>query len=258
MSITTIIIGVVIFVVFGLFIKYKTGKKKLPSDRSNTEKLANTLHTKFEKFMKDLNDGIRTPEFIQSEMLLTLDDFKYQKLQTIETTATNMVENLNKIKANRDTLVKQQDIYKSKVDESKSAINRSDDEDYKQSIIEQGARALQQVDILDKSISQTDDAIKNIQSQLDKIHDYTTSFISKIEMKKTEILTMISTFIASDNSTDFGIDITIDDLMNDYRTQMDVKTERNKIKAIAHSYTNEPVETAPAEDYIAKFKEQIA
>ncbi len=74
MSISTIIIGVVIFVVLGIFLKYKTGKKKLPSDRSNAEKLANTLHTKFDKFMKDLNNGIRTPEFIQEEMLMTLEE----------------------------------------------------------------------------------------------------------------------------------------------------------------------------------------
>lgn len=257
MSITTIIIGVVIFVVFGLFIKYKTGKKKLPSDRSNTEKLANTLHTKFDKFMKDLNNGIRTPEFIQEEMLLTLDDFKFQKLQSIKQTVQNMVTNIDKIKANRENLVKQQNTYKSKIDESKSAVNRTDDDAEKNNIIMQGAQALQQFDVLTKSIAQTDEAVKNMQTQLSKIENYTTSFISKIEMKKTEILTMISTFIASDNSTDFGIDITIDDLMNDYRTQMDVKVEHNKIDAIAHSYA-EPASTKPDEDYIAKFKEQIA
>ena len=257
MSISTIIIGVVIFVVLGIFLKYKTGKKKLPSDRSNAEKLANTLHTKFDKFMKDLNNGIRTPEFIQEEMLMTLDDFKFQKLQSVKQTATNMVTNMDKIKANRGNLEKQKNIYESKVNESKSAVNRTSDDVEKYDIIMQGAHALQQVDILNKSMTQTDEAIKNMQSQLDKIHNYTTSFISKIEMKKTEILTMISTFIASDNSSDFGIDITIDDLMNDYRTQMDVKVEHNKIDAIAHSYV-EPTEEAPAEDYIAKFKEQIA
>lgn len=257
MSISTIIIGVVIFVVLGLFLKYKTGKRKLPSDRSNTEKLANTLHTKFDKFIKDLNNGIRTPEFIQEEMLLTLDDFKFQKLQSIKQTTTNMVTNIDKIKANRENLEKQKNIYTNKVNETKSAVNRTDDEVEKENIIKQGAQALQQVDVLTKSMAQTDEAIKSMQAQLDKIHNYTTSFISKIEMKKTEILTMISTFIASDNSADFGIDITIDDLMNDYRTQMDVKVERNKIDAIAHSYV-EPMDDAPAEDYIAKFKEQIA
>ena len=257
MSISTIIIGVVIFVVLAMYLKYKTGKRKLPSDRSNTEKLANTLHTKFDKFMKDLNNGIRTPEFIQEEMLLTLDDFKFQKLQSIKQTVQNMVTNIDKIKANRENLVKQQNTYKSKIDESKSAVNRTDDDAEKNNIIMQGAQALQQFDVLTKSIAQTDEAVKNMQTQLSKIENYTTSFISKIEMKKTEILTMISTFIASDNSTDFGIDITIDDLMNDYRTQMDVKVEHNKIDAIAHSYA-EPASTKPDEDYIAKFKEQIA
>ena len=257
MSISTIIIGAVIFVVLAMYLKYKTGKRKLPSDRSNTEKLANTLHTKFDKFMKDLNNGIRTPEFIQEEMLLTLDDFKFQKLQSIKQTVQNMVTNIDKIKANRENLVKQQNTYKSKIDESKSAVNRTDDDAEKNNIIMQGAQALQQFDVLTKSIAQTDEAVKNMQTQLSKIENYTTSFISKIEMKKTEILTMISTFIASDNSTDFGIDITIDDLMNDYRTQMDVKVEHNKIDAIAHSYA-EPASTKPDEDYIAKFKEQIA
>ena len=40
----TIIISVVFLAIVALVIKYYTGKRKLPSDRSNTEKLANTLH----------------------------------------------------------------------------------------------------------------------------------------------------------------------------------------------------------------------
>lgn len=257
MSMSTIIIGVLFIVVFGIIIKYYTGKKKLPSNRSNTEKLANTLHTKFDKFIKDLNNGLRTPEIIQEEMLETLDDFKYQKLSVIKTTAENLVKNYNSIESNKLNLEKSRDAYSQKVNESKRAIKITDDENDKAILIEQGAHAMQQVDIINKSIETTENSMKTLKLQIDKLHNYTTSYISKIEMKRTEILTMISTYIASDNNIDMDVDFTIDDLMTDYKTQMDVKVENNKIDAIAHSFTADPIQTTASEDYIEKFKEEL-
>lgn len=252
----TIIISVVFLVIVALVIKYYTGKRKLPSDRSNTEKLANTLHCKFDKFIKDLNKGIKTPEDIQNDMLQTLEDFKYQKLNNIKQVVTNLVENAGRIKNNSANLINQKSIYTEKLDEMKSKVKNTQDEDEKSIYIKQGAQYIKQIDILNKCISQTFDASTNLEKQIDKIHDYTTEFISKVEIKKTEVLTMISSYISNDSS-DFGIDISIDDLMNDYKIYMEVKTETNKIDKIAHSYVSNASESVPEETYIKQFKESI-
>ena len=252
----SIIISVVFLAIIAIVIKYYTGKKKIPSDRSNTEKLANTLHCKFDKFIKDLNRGIKTPEDIQNNMMETLEDFKYQKLQNIKQVVTNIVENVGRLKNNNNNLSNQKSIYAEKLNETRRKANNAKNEDEKIVYIKQGAQYMKQIDILDKCIAQTLTAINNLEKQIDNIHDYTTSFISKVEMKESEVLTMISSYISNDSS-DFGIDISIDDLMNDYKIDMEVKTETNKIDKIAHSYVSNASESVPEETYIKQFKESL-
>lgn len=254
MSITNIVIGVVVFIVLVLIVKYITGRHKLPSQRSNSERLANTLHTKFEKFMKDLNNGIQTPEDVQEEMLAAIDDFKLEKLEQIKTTATRMVENLNAIKANRENLTKTKAVYDKQAEESKRQLKTTNDETEKQQIVERGAMALKQSKTIQKSIDATDTAIKAMQSQVDKLHNFTTSFTSKIEMKRTEVLTMISTYIASDNGASMNFDFTIDDLMNDYKTKMDVENEKNTIEKLSRAYVSQDTDDTLTDEDLEAFK----
>lgn len=235
-----------------LAVKYLTGKKKPYSERSGTEKLAHTLHTKFEKFIKQLNDGIRTPEEIQTEMMEAVDDFKLTKLNAIKHTVSDIVKNIDRIKDNCVKLEKQRDIAKGKMEKALKEAQGPECEK-KEAAKHEGARALRQIDMLSESIGQTEEAVAAMTKQLDRMHEFTQSFISKIEMKKTEILTMISNFIISDTSC-MDIDINVDDLLTDYRMNMDAATEVNKITAIEHSYTQEPIDVCP-DKYLNMFTE---
>ena len=213
------VIGVIGFLV----ISYFTGKKKTSLNRTSSEKLAKTLQKKFSRYINELNRKLRSPEDIQEEMLEALDDYKAAKVNEVKglivhlsNTETNIKNNLKKLENAKDNI--DQVVRKMKNDANADP--------------NVGGQMMMQMEQLDNSIEASNKSLQNIREQAMNINSAMVKFSNKIEMKRAEILTLISTYIASSCNSTIKFDIDISDLMSEYTTEMTIKERSNKIDEI--------------------------
>lgn len=236
------VIGVIGFLV----ISYFTGKKKTSFNRTSSEKLAKTLQKKFSRYINELNRKLRSPEDIQEEMLEALDDYKAAKVNEVKglivhlsNTETNIKNNLKKLENAKDNI--DQVVRKMKNDANADP--------------NVGGQMMMQMEQLDNSIEASNKSLQNIREQAMNINSAMAKFSNKIEMKRAEILTLISTYIASSCNSTIKFDIDISDLMSEYTTEMTIKERSNKIdEIVSNKITDTPqVEVSP-DKYIEMYK----
>lgn len=236
------VIGVIGFLV----ISYFTGKKKTSLNRTSSEKLAKTLQKKFSRYINELNRKLRSPEDIQEEMLEALDDYKAAKVNEVKglivhlsNTETNIKNNLKKLENAKDNI--DQVVRKMKNDANTDP--------------NVGGQMMMQMEQLDNSIEASNKSLQNIREQAMNINSAMAKFSNKIEMKRAEILTLISTYIASSCNSTIKFDIDISDLMSEYTTEMTIKERSNKIdEIVSNKITDTPqVEVSP-DKYIEMYK----
>lgn len=236
------VIGVIGFLV----ISYFTGKKKTSLNRTSSEKLAKTLQKKFSRYINELNRKLRSPEDIQEEMLEALDDYKAAKVNEVKdlivhlsNTETNIKNNLKKLENAKDNI--DQFVRKMKNDANADP--------------NVGGQMMMQMEQLDNSIETSNKSLQNIREQAMNINSAMAKFSNKIEMKRAEILTLISTYIASSCNSTIKFDIDISDLMSEYTTEMTIKERSNKIDEIVNNkITDTPqVEVSP-DKYVEMYK----
>lgn len=236
------VIGVIGFLV----ISYFTGKKKTSLNRTSSEKLAKTLQKKFSRYINELNRKLRSPEDIQEEMLEALDDYKAAKVNEVKglivhlsNTETNIKNNLKKLENAKDNI--DQVVRKMKNDANADP--------------NVGGQMMMQMEQLDNSIEASNKSLQNIREQAMNINSAMAKFSNKIEMKRAEILTLISTYIASSCNSTIKFDIDISDLMSEYTTEMTIKERSNKIdEIVSNKITDTPqVEVSP-DKYIEMYK----
>lgn len=236
------VIGVIGFLV----ISYFTGKKKTSLNRTSSEKLAKTLQKKFSRYINELNRKLRSPEDIQEEMLEALDDYKAAKVNEVKdlivhlsNTETNIKNNLKKLENAKDNI--DQFVRKMKNDANADP--------------NVGGQMMMQMEQLDNSIETSNKSLQNIREQAMNINSAMAKFSNKIEMKRAEILTLISTYIASSCNSTIKFDIDISDLMSEYTTEMTIKERSNKIdEIVSNKITDTPqVEVSP-DKYVEMYK----
>lgn len=236
------VIGVIGFLV----ISYLTGKKKTSLNCTSSEKLAKTLQKKFSRYINELNRKLRSPEDIQEEMLEALDDYKAAKVNEVKdlivhlsNTETNIKNNLKKLENAKDNI--DQFVRKMKNDANADP--------------NVGGQMMMQMEQLDNSIETSNKSLQNIREQAMNINSAMAKFSNKIEMKRAEILTLISTYIASSCNSTIKFDIDISDLMSEYTTEMTIKERSNKIdEIVSNKITDTPqVEVLP-DKYVEMYK----
>lgn len=236
------VIGVIGFLV----ISYFTGKKKTSLNRTSSEKLAKTLQKKFSRYINELNRKLRSPEDIQEEMLEALDDYKAAKVNEVKglivhlsNTETNIKNNLKKLenaKGNIDQVVRKM----------KNDANADPNV---------GGQMMMQMEQLDNSIEASNKSLQNIREQAMNINSAMAKFSNKIEMKRAEILTLISTYIASSCNSTIKFDIDISDLMSEYTTEMTIKERSNKIdEIVSNKITDTPQVEVSSDKYVEMYK----
>lgn len=246
--VTNVILGVVIVVVTFLVVCYLTGRKKANYKKSSGEKLAHTLQKKFSHYMDDLNRKLRTPEDIQQEMLDALDDYKAAKVDEVKKVIVNLTNTESNINSN---ITKLQNAKQNIVS---SILKMKENPDSDPNI---GGQMVMQVEQLDKSIAASKKSLDNLKNQVMNVNATMAKLSNKIEMKRAEVLTLISTYIANSCSKAVKFDIDLSDLMSDYTNEMTVMERTSKIDEIAEAkVTDAPDDTnvlAPQE-YIDKYK----
>ena len=236
------VIGVIGFLV----ISYFTGKKKTSLNRTSSEKLAKTLQKKFSRYINELNRKLRSPEDIQEEMLEALDDYKAAKVNEVKglivhlsNTETNIKNNLKKLENAKDNI--DQVVRKMKNDANADP--------------NVGGQMMMQMEQLDNSIEASNKSLQNIREQAMNINSAMVKFSNKIEMKRAEILTLISTYIASSCNSTIKFDIDISDLMSEYTTEMTIKERSNKIdEIVSNKITDTPQVEVSSYKYVEMYK----
>lgn len=236
------VIGVIGFLV----ISYFTGKKKTSLNRTSSEKLAKTLQKKFSRYINELNRKLRSPEDIQEEMLEALDDYKAAKVNEVKdlivhlsNTETNIKNNLKKLENAKDNI--DQFVRKMKNDANADP--------------NVGGQMMMQMGQLDNSIETSNKSLQNIREQAMNINSAMAKFSNKIEMKRAEILTLISTYIASSCNSTIKFDIDISDLMSEYTTEMTIKERSNKIdEIVSNKITDTPQVEVSSDKYVEMYK----
>ena len=236
------VIGVIGFLV----ISYFTGKKKTSLNRTSSEKLAKTLQKKFSRYINELNRKLRSPEDIQEEMLEALDDYKAAKVNEVKglivhlsNTETNIKNNLKKLENAKDNI--DQVVRKMKNDANADP--------------NVGGQMMMQMEQLDNSIEASNKSLQNIREQAMNINSAMVKFSNKIEMKRAEILTLISTYIASSCNSTIKFDIDISDLMSEYTTEMTIKERSNKIdEIVSNKITDTPQVEVSSDKYVEMYK----
>lgn len=235
------VIGVIGFLV----ISYFTGKKKTSLNRTSSEKLAKTLQKKFSRYINELNRKLRSPEDIQEEMLEALDDYKAAKVNEVKglivhlsNTETNIKNNLKKLENAKDNI--DQVVRKMKNDANADP--------------NVGGQMMMQMEQLDNSIEASNKSLQNIREQAMNINSAMVKFSNKIEMKRAEILTLISTYIASSCNSTIKFDIDISDLMSEYTTEMTIKERSNKIdEIVSNKITDTPQVEVSSDKYVEMY-----
>lgn len=236
------VIGVIGFLV----ISYFTGKKKTSLNRTSSEKLAKTLQKKFSRYINELNRKLRSPEDIQEEMLEALDEYKAAKVNEVKglivhlsNTETNIKNNLKKLENAKDNI--DQVVRKMKNDANADP--------------NVGGQMMMQMEQLDNSIEASNKSLQNIREQAMNINSAMVKFSNKIEMKRAEILTLISTYIASSCNSTIKFDIDISDLMSEYTTEMTIKERSNKIdEIVSNKITDTPQVEVSSDKYVEMYK----
>lgn len=236
------VIGVIGFLV----ISYFTGKNKTSLNRTSSEKLAKTLQKKFSRYINELNRKLRSPEDIQEEMLEALDDYKAAKVNEVKdlivhlsNTETNIKNNLKKLENAKDNI--DQFVRKMKNDANADP--------------NVGGQMMMQMEQLDNSIETSNKSLQNIREQAMNINSAMAKFSNKIEMKRAEILTLISTYIASSCNSTIKFDIDISDLMSEYTTEMTIKKRSNKIdEIVSNKITDTPQVEVSSDKYVEMYK----
>jgi len=245
--ITSTVFWVLVGIVVLLGVAWLSGRKKRPSERTSTERLATTLQHKFDKWVDQLNKKLRTPEDIQEEMLEALDDYKASKVKEVKdviahitTTETNINNNLSKLQNAKDNIIHQ-------------VRNMKASGDVDDNI---GANMMMQIDSLDKSIITSQKSLDNLQNQVLAINTAVAKFGNKIEMKRAEVLTLIANYVATNCNATIKFDIDLSDLMSDYSTEIKTIERQNAVDEIMNKkVTDETEDTTAPEAYIKKFHE---
>lgn len=198
--------------------------------------------------MDDLNSKLRTPEDIQQEMLDALDDYKAAKVDEVKKVIVNLTNTESNINSN---ITKLQNAKRNIVS---SILKMKENPDSDPNV---GGQMVMQVEQLDKSIAASQKLLDNLKNQVMNANATMAKLSNKIEMKRAEVLTLISTYIVNSCSKAVKFDIDLSDLMGDYTNEMTVMERTSKIDEIAEAkVTDVPDDTnvlAPQE-YIDKYK----
>lgn len=242
--ISSLVFWCVVGVVVVLFGAWLTGRHKTNLKRNPMEKLANTLEKRFNSCINDLNNSLKRPEDVQNEMLEALDDYKAEKVKEVKNLIVNLTQTETNIDSNIRSLINARENIKKNI----ATIKAQDNPD-----VNLGGSLMKQLENVEKSIDVAEKSKENIKQQVLNINGKVATFNTKIEIKRTEVLTLISTYVANSCNHTMKLDIDLSDLMSDYTTEMTIADRQAQVDAIvANKVTNKTEETTPQE-YIDKF-----
>lgn len=242
--ITSLVFWCAVGIVVVLFGAWLSGRKKTNLKRTPMEKLAHTLEKRFNSCINDLNNSLKKPEDVQNEMLEALDDYKREKISEVKSLIVNLTQTETNINSNIKSLINARENIKKNIATIKAQENPD---------VSVGGALMKQLENVEKSIDIAQKSKEKIKQQVLDINGKVATFNTKIEIKRTEVLTIISTYVANSCNHTMKLDIDLSDLMNDYTTEMTIAERQAQVDAIASNKVTDETEEATPQEYIDKF-----
>lgn len=162
--------------------------------RCTSEKADCALEKKFASLINDLTKKSRDPKYVIDDMLEALDNYKKEKASQIN----SLIVFLTQAECNIEKNIKS-------LESSRANINKG-------IMLTNGDELTKQIEVVDASIDDAKKAREKVETQVIDINAKLATFNAKIEVKRTEVLTLISSYMTNPSNDEKKIAIDLSDL----------------------------------------------
>ena len=189
-----IIIILVIASILALAANDMKNSKLKRSTRSTLEKSDCALEKKFASLINDLTKKSRDPKYVIDDMLEALDNYKKEKASQMN----SLIVFLTQAECNIEKNIKS-------LESSRANINKG-------IMLTNGDELTKQIEVIDAFIDDAKKAREKIETQVITINAKLATFNAKIEVKRTEVLILISSYMTNPSNDEKKIAIDLSDL----------------------------------------------
>ena len=185
---------IIILVIASVLALAANDMKNSKLKRSPSEKADRNLEKRFTSLINDLNKRSRQPKYVIDDMLEALDNYKKEKASQMN----SLIVFLTQAECNIERNIKS-------LERSRANINKG-------IILTDSDKSTKQIEVIDASIDDAKKAREKVETQVITINAKLATLNAKIEVKRTEILTLITSYIANTSNDEKKIDIDLSDL----------------------------------------------
>lgn len=185
---------IIILVIASILALAANDMKNSKLKRSTLEKADCALEKKFASLINDLTKKSRDPKYVIDDMLEALDNYKKEKASQMN----SLIVFLTQAECNIEKNIKS-------LESSRANINKG-------IMLTNGDELTKQIEVVDASIDDAKKAREKVETQVIGINAKLATFNAKIEVKRTEVLTLISSYMTNPSNDEKKIAIDLSDL----------------------------------------------
>ena len=185
---------IIILVIASILALAANDMKNSKLKRSTLEKADCALEKKFASLINDLTKKSRDPKYVIDDMLEALDNYKKEKASQIN----SLIVFLTQAECNIEKNIKS-------LESSRANINKG-------IMLTNGDELTKQIEVVDASINDAKKAREKVETQVIGINAKLATLNAKIEVKRTEVLTLISSYMTNPSNDEKKIAIDLSDL----------------------------------------------
>ena len=250
-----IIIGVLLTVAIICIVKLALTKKKKRSQLGESEKFLLTIKSKLKKAFKDLNDGIRTPDVIQEEIIQLLEDYKKEAIKSFKKSGTLLIEQKSRLVNSLNDVNKNIENIDKKVKEYKKKYETETDPSLKKSYLDAGTNLLRSKHNFEKSKEKIADAVKKAEEAKENMLRKSEQMDIKISVKRAQVLSIISDYINGVGNVNVDINFSdIDFLVDEYKLVSEKEDYKKEVDKRLDKQPEEELEIIGDKELEEEFK----
>lgn len=196
---------------------------------------------KFNKLIRSLSP--RNIETVKKDLLECLEQYKVVKRQQFIEARSLITESISNIKTEIESISRTIGEKSLALKNNKANISEYD-----------GAKGLYEIDLYKQMKDKLSASIDILDKKLSELDQKIVSFDTQLQLKRTQIITMISSSLAIDNCS--SIDLKLDSLETEFKSEVN-KIEQTRIvdEKMGNAKKDSDILTFDVEHYIKVFKE---
>jgi len=196
---------------------------------------------KFNKLIRSLSP--RNIETVKKDLLECLEQYKVVKRQQFIEARSLITESISNIKTEIESISRTIGEKNLALKSNKANISEYD-----------GAKGLYEIDLYNQMKDKLSTSIDTLDKKLSELDQKIVSFDTQLQLKRTQIITMISSSLAVDNCS--SIDLKLDSLETEFKSEVN-KIEQTRIvdEKMGNVKKDSDILTFDVEHYIKAFKE---